>query len=59
MTTQELYTKLINGDTTKQKFLYEVRRDSRLPFITKFNNFEDTVQILKNYWIKSKIVMQR
>lgn len=54
MTTQELYTKLINGDITEQKFLYEARRDSRLPFITKFNNFKDTVQILKNKGIISE-----
>lgn len=54
MTTQELYTKLIAGDITEQKFLYEARRDSRLPFITKFNNFKDTIQILKNKGIISE-----
>lgn len=54
MTTQELYTKLISGDITEQKFLYETRRDSRLPFITKFNSFKDTVQILKNKGIISE-----
>ena len=40
MTTTDLYK--------KQKFLYEVRRDPNLPFITNVNNFKDSVQILKN-----------
>ena len=48
MTTQDLYTKLSTGDITEQKFLYEVRRDINLPFITPSNNFTDTVKILKN-----------
>ena len=48
MTTQELYNKVIAGEVTQQKFLYEVRRDINLPFITSSNNFKDTVQILKN-----------
>ena len=48
MTTQDLYTKLVAGDITEQKFLYEVRRDARLPWITSSNNFTDTVKILKN-----------
>jgi hypothetical protein len=48
MTTQDLYTKLVAGEITEQKFLYEVRRDARLPWITSSNNFTDTVQILKN-----------
>jgi len=48
MTTQDLYTKLVTGDITEQKFLYEVRRDARLPWITSSNNFTDTVKILKN-----------
>jgi len=48
MTTQDLYTKVVTGDITEQKFLYEVRRDLNLPFITPSNNFKDTVKILKN-----------
>jgi len=48
MTTQELYNKVVAGEVTQQKFLYEVRRDINLPFITASNNFKDTVQILKN-----------
>jgi hypothetical protein len=47
MTTQDLYTKLVAGEITEQKFLYEVRRDARLPWITSSNNFTDTVKILK------------
>lgn len=48
MTTQELYNKVLAEEVTQQKFLYEVRRDINLPFITSSNNFKDTVQILKN-----------
>ena len=48
MTTQDLYTKVVKGEITEQKFLYEVRRDINLPFITRSNNFTDTVKILKN-----------
>ena len=48
MTTQDLYTKVSIGEITEQKFLYEVRRDINLPFITRSNNFTDTVKILKN-----------
>ena len=48
MTTQDLYTKVVAGEITEQKFLYEVRRDTNLPFITPSNNFKDTVTILKN-----------
>jgi len=54
MTTQELYTKLIAGEITEQKFLYETRRDQNLPFVTSLNNFKDTVQILKNKGIISE-----
>jgi len=48
MTTTDLYKKLKAGEITEQKFLYEVRRDPNLPFITNINNFKDSVQILKN-----------
>ena len=48
MTTQELYNKVLKGDVTESKFLYEVRRDVNLPFITSWNNFKDTIKILKN-----------
>ena len=54
MTTQELYTKLTAGEITEQKFLYETRRNSQLPFITKFNSLKDTIQILKNKGIISE-----
>jgi len=54
MTAQNLYNQLINGDISKEKFLYEVRRDVRLPMITKFNSFNDTITILKNKSIISE-----
>ncbi len=48
MTTQDLYTKVSIGEITEQKFLYEVRRDTNLPWITSSNTFADTIKILKN-----------
>jgi hypothetical protein len=54
MTTQDLYTKLSKGEITEQKFLYEIRRDSRLFWITSHNSFKDTITILKNKGIISE-----
>lgn len=48
MTTKELYIKHKSGDISNQKFLYEVRRDSKLPWITNMTSYEDAVKILKN-----------
>jgi len=48
MTTKELYIKHKSGEISNQKFLYEVRRDSNLPWITNMTSYEDAVKILKN-----------
>jgi hypothetical protein len=48
MTVANLYTQLKEGKITESKFLYEVRRDSNLPFITNLTSFKDAEQILKN-----------
>jgi ribosome modulation factor len=48
MTTVDLYKKHKNGEVSREKFLYEVRRDTRLPFITNLTSYSDAVQILKN-----------
>lgn len=48
MTTKELYIKHKSGEISNQKFLYEVRRDARLPWITNMTSYEDAVKILKN-----------
>jgi hypothetical protein len=48
MTTKELYRKHKSGDVSNQKFLYEVRRDAKLPWITNMTSYEDAVKILKN-----------
>lgn len=54
MTVQNLYTKYLNGEITKQKFLYEVRRDQNLTMISPSNSFDDVVKILKNKSIISE-----
>jgi len=54
MTVQNLYTQYLDGKITKQKFLYEVRRDQNLDMISSSNSFEDVVKILKNKSIISE-----
>ena len=54
MTVQNLYTQYLDGKITKQKFLYEVRRDQHLDMISSNNSFEDVVKILKNKSIISE-----
>jgi len=48
MTTLELYRKHKSGGISREKFLYEVRRDNNLPYITNLTSYTDAVQILKN-----------
>lgn len=48
MTTVDLYKKHKSGEVSREKFLYEVRRDAMLPFITNLTSYSDAVQILKN-----------
>jgi hypothetical protein len=54
MTVQNLYTQYLDGKITKQKFLYEVRRDQNLTMISPNNSFDDVVKILKNKSIISE-----
>jgi hypothetical protein len=48
MTTVDLYKKHKEGKISREGFLYEVRRDNRLPFITNLTSYSDAVKILKN-----------
>jgi hypothetical protein len=48
MTTIDLYRKHKAGKVSREKFLYEVRRDNNLPFITNLTSYDDAVKILKN-----------
>ena len=48
MITITLYHKHKAGEISKEKFLYEVRRDNNLPFITNLTSYDDAIQILKN-----------
>jgi len=48
MTTIQLYRKHKAGEVSREKFLYEVRRDNNLPFITSLTSYDDAVKILKN-----------
>lgn len=48
MTTSELYRKHTSGTVSREKFLYEVRRDNNLPWILNTTSYGDAVKILKN-----------
>ena len=55
MTTAQLYRKHKAGEVSREKFLYEVRRDTNLPWITNTTSFDDAVKILKNKSIISEL----
>ncbi len=48
MTTLELFRKHRKGEVSRDRFLYEVRRDSNLPWVTNTTSYDDAVKILKN-----------
>ena len=55
MTTIDLYRKHKAGEISREKFLYEVRRDNKLPFITNLTSYDDAVKILKNKGIVTEV----
>lgn len=54
MTTIKLYRKHKAGDISRDRFLYEVRRDKNLPWVTNITSYDDAVKILKNKGIISE-----
>jgi hypothetical protein len=54
MTTIQLYRKHKAGEVSREKFLYEVRRDQNLPWVTNVTSYDDAVKILKNKGIISE-----
>ena len=54
MRTIELYRKHKAGEVSREKFLYEVRRDKNLPWVTNVTSFDDAVKILKNKGVISE-----
>lgn len=55
MTTANLYKKHKSGKISREKFLYEVRRDDNLPWITNVTSYTDAIKILKNKGIINEI----
>lgn len=47
MTVANLFAKHRSGEVSKEKFLYEVRRDSQLPFISNLTSYDDAIKMLK------------
>jgi hypothetical protein len=58
MTTIDLYRKHKAGEVSREKFLYEVRRDNNLPFITNLTSYDDAVKILKNKGIITEATLK-
>lgn len=54
MTTIELYRRHKAGEVGRDRFLYEVRRDKNLPWVTNVTSYDDAVKILKNKGIISE-----
>ena len=54
MTTLELYRKHKAGEISREKFLYEVRRDNNIPWVLNTTSYDDAVKILKNKSIISE-----
>lgn len=54
MTTIELYRKHKAGEIGRDRFLYEVRRDKNLPWVTNITSYDDAVKILKNKGVISE-----
>jgi hypothetical protein len=54
MRTIELYRKHKAGEVSREKFLYEVRRDKNLPWVTNVTSYDDAVKILKNKGVISE-----
>ena len=48
MTIFDLFKKHQAGEVSKEKFLYEARRDQNLPWILNTTSYDDAVKILKN-----------
>jgi hypothetical protein len=47
MTAANLFAKHREGSISKEKFLYEVRKDSQLPFISNLTSYDDAIKMLK------------
>jgi hypothetical protein len=58
MRTIELYRKHKAGEVSREKFLYEVRRDKNLPWVTNVTSFDDAVKILKNKGVISEATIK-
>lgn len=54
MRTIELYRKHKSGEVSREKFLYEVRRNKDLPWVTNVTSYDDAVKILKNKGVISE-----
>ena len=55
MTAASLFNQLKAGKITPEQFLYEVRRDQNLPFISPITTFKEAIKILQNRGIVTEV----
>jgi hypothetical protein len=55
MTAASLFNQLKAGKISKEQFLYEVRRDQNLPFISPITTFKEAIKILQNRGIVTEV----
>jgi hypothetical protein len=58
MTIANLFAKHRAGEISKEKFLYEARKDSNLPWITNLTSYTDAVSILKNKGVIKEAIVE-
>jgi hypothetical protein len=55
MTAASLFNQLKAGKISQEQFLYEVRRDQNLPFISPITTFKEAIKILQNRGIVTEV----
>ena len=57
---QKLYQDLHEGKISKNQFLFQIRKDSRInSFFTSANSYDETVRILKNRGLLFEVKVQK
>lgn len=59
MTVANLFAKHKAGEVSKEKFLYEVRRDAQLPYISNLTSYDDAIKILKQKGVIKEAGIQK
>lgn len=58
MTIANLFAQHREGKVSKEKFLYEARKDAQLPFISNLTSYDDAIKILKQRGVIKEAVAE-